>query len=70
MVAKPTLGSRTVSATMRMPARGSTSLQGNGSRPSTYRALNSVNERPPAARLTAGHQSAAVKPRPFLYAVR
>ena len=66
MLAIPTRGSRTVSETMCSPARGNTSLQGKGSRPSTYLALNSVNERPPAARLTAGHQSAAVKPRPFL----
>ena len=44
---------------LRSPASGSISLQGNGSRPSMYRALKSVKDLPPAARLTAGHQSAA-----------
>src|ERR1041384_6361279 len=47
----------TMAACARMPARGRMLSSGNGDRPSMYFAAKPANDMPPAAALTALHQS-------------
>src|SRR6185312_16442267 len=60
----PSVGVRTVSIVARNPASGSSVFHGYGSRPSTYLALKSANDLPPAAVLTEAHHCASVNPVP------